>query len=574
VKDNDYVQARAEIDKAVAAATDGYREEDRHAYDVSRIDLTALAREEIREYFRQAAPDRPADGDPGVLKAVLLPDHNGDEKRYRKHLDRVRHRYAAVQHTSARNPRLHDEPARFFGERLRSQALREQDWLRELNDRAVKTLCRQLDKFGGYHLRLEDLCEDHDYVDAAVKVARHLFWRDEDEAWPWWTARYVEGLAYSSRLREGLLEEATSWRPHLGQRGRKRLTVLQDAERYSWRSDEQQMRRKLLEDDAERGWLVDQRIENRHQQERQAIRLWSAADAFRRADRHDQALECLRLAQQRSSDLKGEISSKVAALVLDVGYQFYLMKDYRKGWDASSIAVAADSTSARAWRELGSFYTLLKDYEKAIEHHKKAIEINPKDHDAWRILGTDYGFLKDYEKAIEHYKKAIEINAKDHDAWRELAWNLIFRTRYDEAVEAIQRCLAIHADDSMAWSCRGYLDMIVGERRLLTAAFPRFAEHVPGVADRYSVLALYHDLAGEWERAGRYYREALLATHSETPPPSHRQAGARLSWINRHADVPDASPTLGDAVELFGGGGVKDAHRQTPTTAWTRPGKR
>ncbi len=53
------------------------------------------------------------------------------------------------------------------------------------------------------------------------------------------------------------------------------------------------------------------------------------------------------------------------------------------------------------------------------------------------------------------------------------------------------------------------------ERRLLTESFPRFADQVPAVSDRYTVLALYHDLSGDWQRAGRYYREALLATHSD-----------------------------------------------------------
>ncbi len=55
----------------------------------------------------------------------------------------------------------------------------------------------------------------------------------------------------------------------------------------------------------------------------------------------------------------------------------------------------------------------------------------------------------------------------------------------------------------------------VDERRLLTESFPRFASHLERISDRYSVLALYHDVSGDWERAGRYYREALLATHSD-----------------------------------------------------------
>ncbi len=53
------------------------------------------------------------------------------------------------------------------------------------------------------------------------------------------------------------------------------------------------------------------------------------------------------------------------------------------------------------------------------------------------------------------------------------------------------------------------------ERRLLMESFLRFADYLPGVSDRFSVLALYHDMSGDWKRAGSYYREALLATHSD-----------------------------------------------------------
>ncbi len=590
-----------------AGRVDGYREEDRHAYAVTRLDLTALAREEIREYFRQAAPERPlldddalvsvdratgaiplaikmaaeiwrdtgevaeilsaeqltaedivedmvgryeqhcvieddrrtlaalvlADGDSGVLKAVLLPDHDGDEKRFREHLDRVRHRYAAVQHTSAREPRLHDEPARFFRERLRSRALREQDWLRELNDRAVKALCQQIDKLVRYHLRLEELCEDDDYVDASVKVARHLFWRDGDQAWPWWTARYVEGLAYSPRLREGLLEEAARWKPHLGQRGRKRLTVFQNADTYSWQSAEQQARRKLLEDDARRGWLADRRIENRHEQERQAIRLWSAADAFRQGGRNDQALECLRSSQQRSVELKSGLSLKITALAQDVGYQFYLVKDYKKAEETASLAVTTDPSDFRAWGELGTYYSLLKEYEKAIEHHKKAIEINNEDHHAWRDLGNDYFWLKDYEKAIEHCKKAIEINNEEPHAWGLLAMALCQLGRYDEASVELQRCLDINADAGLALNWRGHLHMIAGEQEKAIRCFERSITADGNLSDPYYGWSLLLYRAGDWTAAAEKCRQAM-ALDSEP-------LGARLSLLalRRLLEEPD-----------------------------------
>ena len=53
------------------------------------------------------------------------------------------------------------------------------------------------------------------------------------------------------------------------------------------------------------------------------------------------------------------------------------------------------------------------------------------------------------------------------------------------------------------------------ERRLLLGSFRRFADHLPRVSDRYGVLALYYDALEDHDRAGRYYREALRAAHSD-----------------------------------------------------------
>jgi hypothetical protein len=53
---------------AVFGRVDGYREEDRYAYEITLLNLRALAREDIREYFRQAAPARPVLGDDEVYR--------------------------------------------------------------------------------------------------------------------------------------------------------------------------------------------------------------------------------------------------------------------------------------------------------------------------------------------------------------------------------------------------------------------------------------------------------------------------------------------------------------------------
>jgi tetratricopeptide (TPR) repeat protein len=81
------------------------------------------------------------------------------------------------------------------------------------------------------------------------------------------------------------------------------------------------------------------------------------------------------------------------------------------------------------------------------------------------------------------------------------------------------------------------------ERQLLLASFRRFGDQVPRIADRYSALALYYDALGEEERAARYYREALRATHSD----DHEfMTSVQTSWtfLVEHE-------RLGDALDLL-----------------------
>ena len=497
---------------------DGYREYDGHRYDVVRFDPRALAREDIRNFFREAAPDKPelddeavarvdtatravplavrlavdiwkktgdldritdhheaddvvramvrryqqhcpannddrralramalANGDREILVAMLKPEHNDQLHNF---LKRVRHRYAAVQHTS--EGRLHDVPAAFFREDMRD---RPDDEVVELVKRALHCVEARIEKQNAYHLRLEDLCEDSDYGIAVVRKAGYLFWLDETQAWAWMTARMVEALPFVETRIGELVEEAEWFQSRLSGMGKKRLAILPRAGLFLFSSQTSTEFRNLLHDDIEgRGYLKGDLVQDKFRDEVKASWAWYQADFLRREERYDEALEAIMLVsgllQQKKSP---RLRRAVADTALTISYHFFLRKEYRKMQRVTSVAVTVDPDYHRSWREYGTAHSLLKQYDKAIEFHQKALDIDPNDAGTWRELGTAHSLLNQYDKAIEFHQKALDINPNDAIAWRELGTAHGLLKQYDKAIEFHQKALDTDPNDAIAW---------------------------------------------------------------------------------------------------------------------------
>lgn len=559
---------------------DGYREENRHHYDVILLDLRALSREDVRELFRQRAPERPqlsdeetlrvdeatgaiplalklaadiwrdtgdlgqildpqntpsdsivqamvkrytqycidnerdrrslvalamADGDAALLKAMLEPEFGGSDEAVRQHLELVRHRYEAVQ-MEGRSLRLHDEPALFFRQFYQSEEHRNINWIQQFNQRAIKDLCERINRLLAYHLNLRSLCEDPDYVQAAVKAAHFLLWLNPMDAASWITARYVEGIAFSGILQDELLETVQAWRPHLDARWLGRLATLEEVSRFPDRPNALAALRKLLEDDAKRGWLTNRIIQNRFEQERETIRLWFSARAFHRGGQLKESLTILKMAFAHADV---ELKTQIAWTARELAYDFYLKSDYDLDLQASEIVVGADPSDASAWRELGTSYSLKKEYDKAEECHRKALEINPKDASAWRELGTDYSWKKQYDKAEEYHRKALEINPNDAHAWRELGNDCSFKKQYDKAEEYHRKALGINPNDSEAWRQLG-IDYSWRKQYGKAEEYYRKALEInPGNADAWRDSAWSFTYAKQYSEADKAFRKVL-----------------------------------------------------------------
>jgi tetratricopeptide (TPR) repeat protein len=631
---------------------DGYLVGRGHDWDVLEIDVKALAREEIRKFFLQAAPDRQplsddelervhlatgaiplaislaaeiwqqggtveeivteesvpkeriveemvgryeqhcvgqdlhrialaaiamAGGDAELLYALLLqePEIGNEERVLRDLIALVRDRYSSVLKDTGGAPSLHDEPARFYLERMRGR--RHEAWVRTLNERAIAYFSARLRELWDYYGSLEDLCDNDDYVRESVRLTNHLFWLNEIEAWPWLTARFVEGIGYSSVLRKGLLDVAKSWRAELKAIGQKRLKILLAAEVSPWLAEPLQARRRLFEEDERRGWLDETRLgPDRFAAERRAIRLGSAAAALLQANQIDEAFGFLKQAEP-AVPLGGELARRLADLGIRLGYEFFERvgrKGDRTAVEACQLAVRLDPSNPLVHRELGSSYFWLKDYEKAIEHHRKAIELNPQDGTAWCALGSDYSLRKDYEKAIEHHRKAIELNPQDGAAWCELGndyiwlkdydkgiehhrkaielnpqnedalWALgadfILLGRYEDAPQPLERSNAIAPDDVSTWAWLGYLSMLVGDVQTAISRFEKVRALDPQLGWPVRLWACLLYRLGEWPLAFEKAREASVLESKRAPLTSlalERLVGGTVD-LDR-ADIPE-----------------------------------
>ncbi|MFP4436079.1 MAG: tetratricopeptide repeat protein [Chloroflexaceae bacterium] len=201
-----------------------------------------IIEEMTRRYTRyclQHAPDREAlymlalaNGSERVLRAMKLEAGTGlDFSAYMRRLERD---YASVYRHTGRSTQqsyqLHEAPAMFFREDLRT--LRAESWVQTRIERAVTALRQELARQEQLEPLIEERCADdeaHGWVATTLELARFLLWQDEGAALDWIIPRFVEGLAYSTQLRDGLMQALEEERALLGKRGKTWLRALASA---------------------------------------------------------------------------------------------------------------------------------------------------------------------------------------------------------------------------------------------------------------------------------------------------------------------------------------------------------
>lgn len=382
-----------------------------------------------------------ADGDIPILRAMIHPD-DGSAFNLDKLLQRLERDYSSVHYERAR---LYDDPAFFLKAYLKEEVRRTEDRIISLNQRAVIALRERLAKIQTDLPQIEDRCEDDEWLKTVLDLTEHLFWLDESEAWHWLVQRYVEGIAYSSYLRHGLLQVASSWQACLSRSGKNRLNILRagdsgllspddhnrflneiaHAEQLGWLKGEGEDERKAILD-WQRGWLL--------------FHLGQCSEALKFFERAERGLpENGIILRQRLGEALYHIAGKlmwpdeadyavysteaeqilpkVVAWLPEKQYAWYrlgtiygLSGKLEDALGCFDRAIALDPKFARAYNGIGNIRFQMGQYDAAISAYRSAIELDPMDINPQNGLGNIYYNLGQYDDAYTAYKRAIDIN--------------------------------------------------------------------------------------------------------------------------------------------------------------------
>ncbi|MCP5191365.1 MAG: tetratricopeptide repeat protein, partial [Pseudomonadales bacterium] len=424
-----------------------------------------------------------------MLRAMLAPEGGAGSFDLTGRLGQLRRAYAAVHMSDAR---LHDEPTAFLTAYLREGGRRRDPRVQQMNERAAAALREKLARLESELPLLEERAQDEDWVQAALELARTLFWLDEQRAWQWIVPRFVEGLAYSRDLRRGLLQVAAAWREMLTSRGRQRLKKLQAAETSLGPDIETEA---AMLDELEKlarpvvGWLG-----GAGEAERRAILDWQRGRLHYRQQKYDAAVRSYEQAEYGLPEggelLKEQLGESLYALA-----GRFLWPD--SGGDAVYHADAARllpkvvqwlPERPGAWYRLGVVYTLAATHEEALAAYQQAVALAPQDAVPHNGLGNVYYDLGRYEEALAAYQQAVALDpqyAAPHNGLGNVYAEL---GRYEEALTVYQQAVALDPKVALPHNGLGNVYAELGRDEEALAAFQQAVALDPKLAAPHNGL--------------------------------------------------------------------------------------
>ena len=405
-----------------------------------------------------------AEGDRDLLSAMLSAG-SPEPFDLQRRLDDLERRYASVFMDECR---LHDEPAFFLLADLRRQP----ETARKLSQCAVGVLQTRLEKCQSYCPRLEDCCQDDEWVTTALRLTEMLFWQDEEAAWKFLIPHFVAGLAYSTDLLRGLLNTARKREKELSLRGKARLKKLAVKTAWQATAEEEAALIDELEQLARLGWL-----EGGQAAERRAILALERAQWLRRAGRGPEALAAL---WQVEAGLPAD--GQVLPLRLAKAQKEFAQKLLWPGRDDEAVpspeaetlldkAALVLTDDANAWYYLGVARKQNGHLDLAVTAYQRAIALDPKDANSHNGLGNVYRLQTRYKEAIAAYQRAIELDPKFAPPHNSLGNVYRNQSRYEEAIAAYQRAIELDPKDATPHHGLGILYSQLGQLDLALAAY-------------------------------------------------------------------------------------------------------
>jgi serine/threonine-protein kinase len=130
---------------------------------------------------------------------------------------------------------------------------------------------------------------------------------------------------------------------------------------------------------------------------------------------------------------------------------------YEEAVEQFERALAIDSLSSDAYRELAKAYQALNDTSRAEETYKKAIGLNPGYWAGYNNLGAFYYSTARYAEAATAFRRVTELTPDNYRAYNNLGGMYFYLGRQDEARMAFERSITIEPKNYVAYSQLGTL---------------------------------------------------------------------------------------------------------------------
>jgi tetratricopeptide (TPR) repeat protein len=473
-----------------------------------------------------------ADGDVDLLRAMLHSE-SGNSSELDALLRRLERDYASVH---AARARLHDDPAHFCREYLRTPLHRKSRRVLRLNERAVAALRERLQQLESGLPELATRCANDDWVQATLQLAQFLFWVDEVEAWSWLIPRYVEGIAFSDDLRRGLVAVAAAWHGSLSETGERLLAVLRDES-----SDTPLL--SVLQQLRARGWL-----EGAGAEERAAILKMQQA---RHLLRHDRIRAALTYYEQVAARL-GQDNAALRSQLAD-HYETaarHLLQRARGGGSATALLEQVTTwfpERQQAWYLLGVAHGEAGNPDQAIAAFQRTLALNEKHLAAHLRLGALYRDLGDFEQAHATYEAALALEPDAVAARRGLGEPLSCRRENRRRRRRFSNGARAGAGRRSLTRGAGKIYLHQGHDADALASFQQVLDEAPQHVPALRGLAEVQWRLGDYAAAHSAYEQLLQIDEGD--------AAAHLGW----AALPARRPERGGSQPLPDGGDAEPA---------------
>jgi len=599
-------QATRGIPLAVRQAAQIYRQEGRLeavVADLPRgIPHYQIIGEMTRRYTRyclQYAPDRQAlsmlalaNGSERVLRAMKLETGTGlDFSAYMRRLERD---YASVYRHTGRGTQqsyqLHEAPAMFFREDLRT--LRAESWVQTRIERAVTALRQELARQEQLEPLIEERCADdeaHGWVATTLELARFLLWQDEAAALDWIIPRFVEGLAYSTQLCDGLMQALEDERALIGKRGKTWLKALASAGSASFVPETEaalhealrrpRHRRYLAGDGEAERWAIVALRQGKlcadRKQYTQAQQFYSAAerglpeegeqlreqlgkhwDALGDTLRDDNLLDAALTAYQQALEHCTSDSDR-AVVTTTIGIVYWQQGNYPQALATCRRALDLDPTSWRGHTGIGLVYEDQGAWEPALTAYQQALEHCTSASDralVTRNIADVYRQQGDYPQALATCRRALDL---DPTSWRgHNGIGVVYEDQgaWEAALTAYQQALEHCTSDSdRAVVTRNIADGYrqQGNNAQALATYRRALDLDPTSRHGHNGIGLVYEDQGAWEPALTAYQQALEHCTSDSDravvtrniADGYRRQGNNAQALQTYQRALDLDPT-------------------------------